>query len=161
MPKKFSQMIKARREELGLTQKEVARRIGATAAYISILENNKELPPPRPTVEALAHALKYSPERLWEIALAERKERFIQKAHGRSPLSSSTLPATRRRREATPTSGEENSEEITQVITALKNDPDLLRACLHLLKIFEDVRRRDMICQLLRDMAKAISEERS
>jgi transcriptional regulator with XRE-family HTH domain len=82
--KPFRELLRERRKELGLTQKAVAERIGATASYISLLESGKSLPPPRPMVKALAYALQMDPESLWQAAYEERKQRFLQKAHGRA-----------------------------------------------------------------------------
>ena len=151
--KKFSEIIRARRKELGLTQREVAQRIGATAAYISILESNRELPPPRPTVEALAAALELDPEELWAAALAERKERFLLKAHGRSTLA---RPRRRARREPVEVELPEFEEgtDLARVAEALKEDPEYARACSQLLTIFSDLRRRNLISELLDEIAK-------
>lgn len=151
--KKFSEIIRERRKELGLTQREVAQRIGATAAYISILESNRELPPPRPTVEALAAALELDPEELWAAALAERKERFLLKAHGRSTLARSRRRARREPMEVELPEFEEGTD-LARIAEALKEDPEYARACSQLLAIFSDVRRRHLIGELLEDIAK-------
>lgn len=131
MPRTFSQMIKARREELGLTQKEVAQRVGTTPAYISLLENGKSLPPPRPMVEALSRVLQLNAEELWQAAFKERKRRFIEKAHGRvrssaaAPPSEASLP------------DETSSPQLRRLIDRLQENPDLLQACLHLQTLHE------------------------
>lgn len=46
--------ILARREQLGIPQKELAQRIGVSASYLSRIENDVETPgPTAPTVRAL------------------------------------------------------------------------------------------------------------
>jgi transcriptional regulator with XRE-family HTH domain len=50
--------ILARREHLGIPQKELAERIGVTASYLSRIEHDVETPgPTTPTVRALMKAL--------------------------------------------------------------------------------------------------------
>jgi len=126
--KNFAQQIRERRQALGLTQKAVAERIGTTPAYISILESGKSLPPPRPMTESLAHALKLDPEKLWQVALEERKQRFLQKAHGRltpaapakSALNLERLPS-----------------RLRPLINQLQKNPELLEACEKLQALYE------------------------
>ncbi len=75
------QIIRERREKLGLTLTAVAEEIGATKAYLSMIENHKvNNPPSRKLVEGLERALKISKGELvrtaeWETTpTAVRKE---------------------------------------------------------------------------------------
>lgn len=57
--KMFSARLKERREELGLTQSELAKRLDCHAPYISDLENGKKSPQ-LSTLERIAEALETS-----------------------------------------------------------------------------------------------------
>lgn len=63
--------IIARREQLGIPQKELARRIGISASYLSRIETGTETPgPTTPTVRALLAELGV---RLEDITVAAEK----------------------------------------------------------------------------------------
>jgi XRE family transcriptional regulator, master regulator for biofilm formation len=56
-PKRLGRMLKALREEKGLTQDELAKRAKLTKPYISQLENGVRKNPSLPALERLAKAL--------------------------------------------------------------------------------------------------------
>lgn len=56
----FSQRLKERREELGLTQADLAKRLDCHAPYISDLEHGKKSPQ-LSTIERIAKALDVAP----------------------------------------------------------------------------------------------------
>jgi transcriptional regulator with XRE-family HTH domain len=76
----FGEAIKERRSKLGLTQKQVAESIGVSDAYICSLESGKRCPPPYRTVAAIAEALKSNVDRLWELAVKDRKKQALAKS---------------------------------------------------------------------------------
>lgn len=61
--KNFSKNLKKQRTELGLTQKELAEKIGITAKTIQNYENNKTIPTPA-LMEEISIALNVSPEEM-------------------------------------------------------------------------------------------------
>lgn len=71
---KFSEIVRSTREAKGLTQAQLAEKIGVTSAYISELENDRKMPPPYATTAVLAQALDLDADELWELAQAEREE---------------------------------------------------------------------------------------
>lgn len=76
----FGDMIKSQRQELGLTQKQVAESIGVSDAYICSLENGKRCPPPYPTVAIIGEALELNAERLWKAAVKHREKQAVKKS---------------------------------------------------------------------------------
>lgn len=59
----FAANVRALRERLGLTQEQLAEKIGAHAPYISALENGKKTPWVK-NLAPLAEALETTPDRL-------------------------------------------------------------------------------------------------
>jgi len=90
---RFGKKIKDMRQELGLTQWQVADRTGVSNTYISALESGRKSAPPHVIVTALAACLQISEEALWSLARAEREERLKLRIDGiptsqRTPRSS-------------------------------------------------------------------------
>lgn len=81
--KTFGEIIKAQRQKLGLTQKQLANAIGMSDAYICSLESDKKSPPPYYTVSAIADVLKMDAEQLWKIAMKHRERQAIERARRR------------------------------------------------------------------------------
>jgi transcriptional regulator with XRE-family HTH domain len=131
--KTFGQQIRERRQALELTQRAVADRVGATPAYISLIESGKSLPPPRPLVEALAQALELDPAKLWQAAFEERKQRFLQKAQGRLP----SAVRTSRRAKVPVADLPDVPTDLRPLVAKLQEDPELLDACLDLQAVYE------------------------
>ena len=134
--KTFGQLLRERRKALGLTQKAVAERIGATPAYISLLESGKSLPPPRPLVEALAHALDLNSDKLWKAAFEERKQRFLQKAHGRITATHAAARAEEAK-VSIPVEMENLSSQLQALVATLQESSEFREACLHLHSIYQ------------------------
>ena len=67
----LSDAVKKRREELGLTQAEVANRAGIGQPYISKIERGIIKSPSSSTIEALAKALEMDVDTLWWTMSAE------------------------------------------------------------------------------------------
>ncbi len=77
--KTFGEILKAQRQKLGLTQKQLANAIGMSDAYICSLESDKKSPPPYYTVSAIADVLKMDPEQLWKVAVKHRERQAIER----------------------------------------------------------------------------------
>ena len=60
MTRRLSGMIKQRRTELGLSQRELAKRVGVSDAYITQLETRERINPSLDVLRRLAKALKVS-----------------------------------------------------------------------------------------------------
>jgi transcriptional regulator with XRE-family HTH domain len=58
MIRRLSGMIKRRRTELGLSQRELAKRVGVSDAYITQLETRERINPSLHVLKKLAKALK-------------------------------------------------------------------------------------------------------
>lgn len=78
----FGDKIRELRQELGLTQWQIASRTGVSNTYISALESGRKSAPPHVIVTALAACLEISEEALWKLARAEREERLKQRIDG-------------------------------------------------------------------------------
>ena len=76
----FGEMLKAKRQKLGLTQKQVAGSIGVSDAYICSLESGKRCPPPYHTVMTIAEALELDAERLWKVAAKDRENQAVERS---------------------------------------------------------------------------------
>lgn len=77
--KTFGEILKAQRQKLGLTQKQLANAIGMSDAYICSLESDKKSPPPYYTVSAIADVLNMNPEQLWKVAVKHRERQAIER----------------------------------------------------------------------------------
>jgi len=76
----FGEILKTRRQKLGLTQNQVAKAANVSDAYICGLESQKRVPPPYDTVVAIANALQLDADRLWTLAASHRKKRAMEKS---------------------------------------------------------------------------------
>lgn len=61
----LGRLVFQRREELGLTQRELAEMVGITHTYVYNIEKGKNEVPSRDVMAGLARALRVSEERLW------------------------------------------------------------------------------------------------
>lgn len=71
-PASFSELIRARRHELGLTQAELGRMVGRSASTVAAWEGGKTLPGEREVLEALAAVLGIGDRELEEHLDPER-----------------------------------------------------------------------------------------
>ena len=76
----FGEIIKSQRQELRLTQRQVADAIKVSDAYICSLESEKRVPPPFATVAAIAKTLQLDVERLWRVAVKHREKQAVEKS---------------------------------------------------------------------------------
>jgi transcriptional regulator with XRE-family HTH domain len=76
----FGKTIRAQRQKLKLTQRQVAEAVDVSDAYICSLESDKKSPPPYHTVAAIADTLELDAERLWSIAVIHREEQAMAKS---------------------------------------------------------------------------------
>lgn len=72
MERTFAGILKEAREKTGLSQVELAQKVGLTGSYISILEARRKPPPSDPVIKKLAHALNVDTNRFLTIAHLER-----------------------------------------------------------------------------------------
>jgi transcriptional regulator with XRE-family HTH domain len=68
----FADYLRAARERAGLTQSELAARVGLTGSYISVLESRKKPPPSDPVLRRLARALGVPEQEILETAHLDR-----------------------------------------------------------------------------------------
>jgi len=68
----FGEIIRKRREELGLTLREVAEATGLTTGYLSALETGLKPPPSPSAVKAIAKALGLNTSSLSQVAIEEK-----------------------------------------------------------------------------------------
>ena len=90
----FGNRIRELRQNIGLTQWDVANRTGVSNTYISALESGRKPAPPHVIVTALAACLQTSEEALWTLARAEREERLKRRIDG-IPTSQRIARATK------------------------------------------------------------------
>ena len=64
----FATYLKRKRESAGLTQVELAGKVGLTGSYISILESRKKPPPSDTVLKRLARALEVGEDEILEVA---------------------------------------------------------------------------------------------
>jgi transcriptional regulator with XRE-family HTH domain len=64
----FGRRIQELRRKSGLTQRQVAEKLGIDFTYLSKLENNRGEPPGEQTIRGLAHLLKGNEEELLALA---------------------------------------------------------------------------------------------
>lgn len=79
---RFGEYLRTLRLRMGLTQAELADKIGVSNTYISALESSRKPAPPRAIVTALAQALKVPEKSLWKVAYAEREQRLLERIDG-------------------------------------------------------------------------------
>jgi transcriptional regulator with XRE-family HTH domain len=82
MPESFGARLRERRRQAGLSQRELAARVGLDFSYISKLENDRLPPPAADTVVEIAAALNTSSEEL--LALTGKLRQEVQETVGTS-----------------------------------------------------------------------------
>lgn len=78
----FGQMLRETRRARGVTQRELAERVGVDFSYISKLENDRLPPPAADTVEKIARVLDVAPDDL--LALTGKVPPAVQETLGSS-----------------------------------------------------------------------------
>jgi len=76
----FGEIIKSRRQKLGLTQRQVADLANVSSAYVCSLESDKRSPPPYHTVADIADALQLDVGKLWNVAVKFREKQAMEKS---------------------------------------------------------------------------------
>lgn len=90
----FGEVLRERRREAGLTQRELAERAKLDFSYISKLENNRLPPPAADTVVQLCRIIGISPEEL--LALTGKIPSEIQQTVSSSPAAQKFLREAQR-----------------------------------------------------------------
>lgn len=116
--KSFGDIIREEREKKGLSQKELAEKIGTTSSYICAIEKGNKPAPPYWTVKRIAEALEMDPEELWRIAREERDERARELAD-RLAYRRTTMAL-----------GDDRLKELHEEISSLKEEIRELKALL-------------------------------
>jgi len=78
----FGDRVRELRIRAGLTQSQVAERIGVSNTYVSALESGRKAAPPHAVVVALSTCLAVDEAELWRLARAEREERLRRRIAG-------------------------------------------------------------------------------
>ena len=86
----FGAWVAARRSESGMTVRQLAKKCGLSAPYITTIERNTAEPPPLKTCKALARALGISGEEMWQRSFASRLRRWL-KREGYSVISEADI----------------------------------------------------------------------
>jgi len=73
--------VEARRAA-GVSQAELARRIGVSDTYISAIETGRKAAPPHVHVQAIAACLRVDEDDLWRVALEDREQRLRDRLAG-------------------------------------------------------------------------------
>ena len=125
---RFGDKLRELRTDLGLTQFQIAERVGVSNAYISALESGRKPAPPHAVVTAIAATLRVDESMLWNLARAEREERLKQRIDGQptslrvrvSPPEPRVLSADSVGR---PSSVEGELTAVFQTLQGLAKDP--------------------------------------
>lgn len=136
----FGDRIRELRQDLGLTQWQVADRTGVSNTYISALESGRKSAPPHVIVTALAACLQTTEESLWNIARAEREERLKLRIDG--------IPTSQRKARS--------SELTTSQFDANSHDEVLEQAIQSLKQTAKDPQQRRTLAQALNALAKTL-----
>jgi len=105
----FGERIRDLRQQLGLTQWQVASHTGVSNTYISALESGRKPAPPHVIVTTLASCLKVSEDALWDLARAEREERLRRRIDGIPTSQRTSLPLQK-------TLAEDKSDETSALL---------------------------------------------
>jgi transcriptional regulator with XRE-family HTH domain len=146
---RYGGWIRRERKRLGLTQRELGQRIGATDGYISHLEKELKVPSPQLALD-LAQALGFSPRQqreFLEAVDAVRLERSRRRIKTRGAAVRDSLGAPPDSEEATPI-------EAQQIQQALESDPELASAFHNLLIAYSDPDYRDAVVKTLEGLAQ-------
>lgn len=160
----FAERIKARREELRLTQEQVATQVSLTNTYISAIENGTKLPPPYPVVKGLAHALEMDERELWELAEKEREARALERVKGdrasfRRRLQAAGSSTTTKQAsypeevaailEKFTGAVRNNGLDYLDIVREILDDPEFARAFCNLKKAVTDRGQRQMLLKAI------------
>jgi len=85
MEETFGRKLRALRRSIGITQRELANRVGVDFSYISKLENDRLSPPAADTVLKICEALDATPDEL--LAATGKIPIQIQQSVGSSPAA--------------------------------------------------------------------------
>ncbi len=80
--KTFGEIVKSRREELGATQAELARRVCVSKSKVVDIERGRTLPKDLDFITRYADALAWDAKDLWAIVLRENNSRFARMPSG-------------------------------------------------------------------------------
>jgi transcriptional regulator with XRE-family HTH domain len=75
----FGAWLAKRRNDSGLSQRDLAKKCDLSPAYVASLERGTSEPPPLSTCKALARALAISPDELWERSFAARLTKWLKR----------------------------------------------------------------------------------
>jgi len=75
----FAAWLTRNRERASLTQRDLARKCGVSAAYIAHLESGTSEPPPLKTCKRLAAALGVDSNEVWQHSFAARLKRWLKR----------------------------------------------------------------------------------
>lgn len=79
------------RKSAGLSQAELAQRIGVSDTYISAMETGRKAAPPHAHVQAIAACVGVDDASLWRLALDDREQRLRERLDG-IPTASKRQP---------------------------------------------------------------------
>jgi transcriptional regulator with XRE-family HTH domain len=129
----FGEALKEARQLAGLTQSELAERVGISGAYLSYLETGKRIPPPRILVTTLADSLGSDASHLWQLARHERASHLDKRIEGSAPSLRASIH-TERNADPCPLP----ADEIASAVAALHEDPSLRGFVLQLVDAMPD-----------------------
>jgi transcriptional regulator with XRE-family HTH domain len=134
---RFAQYLISARNHAGLSQAELASKIGVSDTYISAIETGRKAAPPYVHVAAIAQSLKIDEDMLWGLALDDRESRFRRRLGGIPTSSKST----------------DKSRDVIEH-ELLEEQHDVLRAIQNLIPTKEErehfVETLDLLVRLLR-----------
>jgi len=79
---RFGERLVEARKAAGVSQAELASRIGVSDTYISAIETGRKAAPPHVHVQAIAACLDVDENDLWRVALADREQRLRDRLAG-------------------------------------------------------------------------------
>ena len=75
----FGAWLAKRRNDSGLSQRDLAKRCDLSPAYVAALERGTSEPPPLSTCQSLASALAIKWEDVWDISFAARLTKWLKR----------------------------------------------------------------------------------
>lgn len=139
----FGENLRELRVAAGLTQAQIAERIGVSNTYVSALESGRKPAPPHALVESLAACLDIEGETLWRLAREEREDRLRKRIDG-TPTSL-RVTRTPNRSEAPSVSPPEN-RSMDRLVRSVRG------AC-------SDQKSRRKVAEVLEIIARSLREE--
>ncbi len=73
MNKQFGKKVREQRDAMGLSQTQLARKLGIQASYVAYIENNQRRPS-LPLVKRIAHVLNLDPREMFFLSHPEAKD---------------------------------------------------------------------------------------